>query len=166
MFLFRSPFQKFGSLTRMNKFSLFQQKNIYKALPQYFSTENKPEKTVYEQIGGEKAIDAVVDAFYVKVLKSPIVKSFFENIDMEKQRKKQKNFIGFALGGPNNYEGKDMKKAHIKMKLEDKHFDEIVNLLVETLKDFKVPDELIGKVGAKLSPLRSDIVYSKPKPKH
>jgi len=116
------------------------------------------EKSVYDSLGGETAIGAVVDSFYTKVLASEIVKSYFENIDMVSQSAKLRNFVCFATGGPNRYEGRDMREAHAKMHLEEKHFDEIVNLLVATLKEFKVSEELIGKVAEKLLPLKDDIL--------
>ena len=116
------------------------------------------EKSVYEELGGEAAIDAVVDSFYIKVLADPLVNGFFKDIDISKQGKKQKNFIAFATGGPNKYEGRDMRKAHAKFHLEDQHFDKIVELLVATLKEFKVSDQLIEKVGAKLLPLRNEVL--------
>lgn len=124
---------------------------------QNFSTKNT-EKSIFEQLGGYPAIDAVVDAFYVKVLSNDLVKGFFEDINMDKQRKKQKDFITFATGGPNNYTGRGMRAVHKKLHLEDKHFDEICKLLVETLRDFKVPEELIKNVGNKLEPLRNDVL--------
>ena len=43
------------------------------------------------------------------------VNEFFKNTDMNKQRKRQTDFITLVTGGPNNYEGVDMKKAHEKM---------------------------------------------------
>jgi len=116
------------------------------------------EKTVYEQLGGDDAIGAVVDSFYVKVLSSDLVKNFFNSVDMKKQHVMQKSFIAWATGGPNKYEGRDMRKAHEKLKIEEKHFDEIVNLLVATLKEFKISDELIGKVAEKILPLKDEIL--------
>lgn len=43
------------------------------------------------------------------------VNQFFKNTDMEKQRSRQTNFLVMVTGGPNNYHGLDMKKAHEKM---------------------------------------------------
>jgi hemoglobin len=45
------------------------------------------------------------------------VNEFFKNTDMNKQRKRQTDFITLVTGGPNNYEGVDMKKAHEKFKI-------------------------------------------------
>lgn len=72
-------------------------------------------KTLYERLGGHDAIKSVVDKFYVYMLDDNRVKEFFKNTDMNKQRKSQTDFISMATGGPNNYQGLDMKKAHEKM---------------------------------------------------
>ena len=48
---------------------------------------NKPEKderSLFERIGGEGAVDAAVDLFYTKILADDRVKSFFTQTDMNK----------------------------------------------------------------------------------
>lgn len=68
--------------------------------------------SLYARLGGEPAIGAVVDKFYDFMMVDPRVLDFFKNTDMEKQRSRQKQFITLVTGGPNKYEGKDMKEAH------------------------------------------------------
>ena len=51
------------------------------------------------------------------MLSDPIVNSFFAQTDMDKQIKRQKQFITLVTGGPNIYEGTDMKNAHAKFKI-------------------------------------------------
>jgi hemoglobin len=65
----------------------------------------------------------VVDKFYEFMLADSKVKDFFSGTDMEKQRKRQKQFITLVTGGPNHYEGVDMKTAHAKFKIGKSHFD-------------------------------------------
>jgi len=115
-------------------------------------------KTLYEQLGGEDAIEAVVDKFYDKVMADPLVNVFFKNTDMKKQRKHQKQFMMMAFGGPNQYAGQNMRKAHEGMGLKDEHFDAIVKHLAATLKEFNVSDDLIKAVADKLEPLRNDVL--------
>jgi hemoglobin len=57
------------------------------------------------------------------MLADPVVSPFFKNTDMQKQRKRQKQFITLVTGGPNHYEGVDMKKAHHKLGIGKKEFD-------------------------------------------
>jgi hemoglobin len=80
-------------------------------------------KTLYERLGGGAAIKSVVDKFYVYMLDDKRVNEFFKNTDMNKQRKRQTEFITMVTGGPNNYEGLDMKKAHEKFKIGKLEFD-------------------------------------------
>lgn len=46
------------------------------------------------------------------MLSDPLTAPFFAKSNMEKQRHQQKMFITMIAGGPNNYNGVDMKKAH------------------------------------------------------
>lgn len=120
------------------------------------------EDSLYQKLGGKAAIDAVVDAFYVKVLADDRVKHFFDDVSMDKQRRKQKEFLSFAFGGPLPWTGKDMRKAHEGMGLTEEHFNAIAENLVSTLKDFKVKQELIDQVVA-IALTTKDDVLGRPK---
>ena len=100
--------------------------------------------SLFDRLGGEPAISAVVDKFYEYMLVDPITKHFFETIDMKKQAERQKQFIILVTGGPNKYEGVDMKEAHAKIKIDQKAFDETWNNLNKALGDFKVPEKEVS----------------------
>src|SRR4051812_30823063 len=123
--------------------------------------ENTIKPSLFEQLGGEAAVDAAVDNFYRKVLSDDRVSRFFEDVDMDRQRGKQKAFLTMAFGGPHNYSGKDMRAGHarlVAMGLNDSHFDAVVELLGSTLKDMGVPNELIGQVAAIAESTRPDVL--------
>ena len=116
---------------------------------------------LYEDLGGAAAVDAAVDIFYRKVLKDNRISRFFAGVDMAKQAAKQKAFLTMAFGGPNNYTGLDMRKAHaplVKQGLNDSHFNAVVEDLGATLKELKVPDHLIAKVAAIAETTRNDVL--------
>ena len=116
---------------------------------------------LYEKLGGENAVNAAVDIFYRKVLLDDRINYFFEGIDMDKQAAKQKAFLTFAFGGPNNYTGKDMRQGHahlVKNGLNDSHFDAVVENLASTLKELNVADELINEVAAIAESVRNDVL--------
>jgi hemoglobin len=98
-----------------------------------------PKKSLFVKLGGEAAINAVVDKFYEFMLVDPVVSPFFATIDMNKQKTRQKQFITLVTGGPNNYEGADMKTAHAKFKIGKKEFDHTWTNLEKSLNFFKVP---------------------------
>jgi hemoglobin len=119
------------------------------------------EQSIYDQIGGEAAVDKAVDVFYRKVLSDDRINRFFETVDMDAQAAKQKAFITMALGGPNNYTGRDMRTAHqklVKDGLNDSHFDAVVENLANTLLELGVPDETVKTIGGALEGMRADVL--------
>jgi len=63
-----------------------------------------------------------------------------------------------ALGGPKNYSGKDMRKAHSHLSLTDHHFDLIKKHLSETLAYLGVGPEQIQQSMEIVKPLRDDVL--------
>ncbi len=117
--------------------------------------------SIYEQLGGEAAVDAAVDIFYRKVLTDDRINKFFESTDMAKQAAKQKAFLTMAFGGPSNYSGMDMRNGHahlVKNGLNDSHFDAVAEHLVSTLKELNVADDLIDQVGVIVESTRNDVL--------
>lgn len=118
-------------------------------------------ENLFEQIGGEPAVDAAVDLFYRKVLGDDRVSKFFDDIDMDEQRAKQKSFLTMVFGGPNDYTGKDMREAHKRLVddgLDDSHFDVVAVHLQNTLEELGVPAELVNKVMALAAGTRDDVL--------
>jgi hemoglobin len=116
---------------------------------------------LYEEIGGAAAVDAAVDIFYRKVLKDERISRFFTGVDMARQAAKQKAFLTLAFGGPANYSGLDMRKGHahlVAQGLNDSHFDAVMENLGATLKELKVPDNLIAQAAAIAESTRKDVL--------
>ncbi|MBK9170887.1 MAG: group 1 truncated hemoglobin [Bryobacterales bacterium] len=117
--------------------------------------------SLFEQLGGADAVEAAVDRFYRKVLTDDRVSRFFDGVDMDRQRAKQKAFLTMAFGGPHNYTGKDMRDGHahlLKMGLDDSHVDAIIELLGSTLREMGAGEDLIGQVAAIAESTRNDVL--------
>ncbi len=117
--------------------------------------------SLYDEIGGDAAVNAAVDIFYRKVLKDDRIKRFFDGVDMAKQAAKQKAFLTMAFGGPHHYTGEDMRKGHahlVARGLNDSHFDAVVEDLGATLKELNVPANLIAQVAAIAESTRNDVL--------
>ena len=92
--------------------------------------------SLYQKLGGRGAIDAAVESFYVKVLADDRIKHFFDDINMTRQRRKQKEFLSAAFGGPVPWTGKDLRKAHASLPgLNDTHFNAVAEHLQKTLEE-------------------------------
>jgi len=117
--------------------------------------------SLYEQLGGQPAIDAAVDIFYRKVLSDDRISHFFDGVDMDKQINKQKAFLTVAFGGPNSYSGKDMRAGHahlVARGLNDMHFDAVAENLNLTLVELGVGQPLIDQVLAIAGSTRNDVL--------
>lgn len=122
---------------------------------------NNMTETLYEQLGGEAAVNAAVDIFYRRVLTDHRINRFFDHTDMEQQAAKQKAFLTMAFGGPNSYTGKDMRGAHaklVKLGLDDSHFDAVMEHLSGTLQELNVAQNLIDHVAGIAESTREDVL--------
>jgi len=113
---------------------------------------------VYDDIGGEAAVDAAVDIFYRKVLADERVSKFFSSVNMERQREKQKAFLTTAFGGPNNYTGKDLRQGHSGMNLNEGHFTAVAEQLLATLEELKVPQVSIDQIMTIVGSTKDDVL--------
>ena len=125
----------------------------------YFQLQDIP---LYDRVGGDKAMEIAVDVFYRKVLQDDLVSRFFEDVDMEGQRLKQKSFLAMAFGGPYQYSGLDLRKAHGRlveqMGLTGEHFDRVLAIFRETLEEIQVSSKEIDEMMGVLESTRDDIL--------
>ena len=122
--------------------------------------EKPAEKSLYEKLG-DKAIADAVEKFYQKVLADDRVNGFFKGVDMDRQRRMQTAFLTYAFGGPNAYQGRDLRAAHahlVARGLNDTHFDIIVEHLGTTLKEMGVGDEDIAQAAKVANSVRNDVL--------
>ena len=120
-------------------------------------------KSLYERLGGEPAITAVVADFVARGAANPKVNftrkgiagvkewsATPHNVDLLKRRLVE--FIGMNTGGPQKYQGKDMVSAHAGMKITSAEFDALAADLKASLDKFNVPQkeqqELLTIVGS------------------
>lgn len=114
--------------------------------------------SLYERLGGKPAVDKAVEIFYQKVATDPHVAHFFTNLDMVAQSQKLSSFISMVLGGPVNYTGHDMRRAHAFLKLDDSHFDNVAGHLQETLMELQVPNAEIAQVMELVDSVKDDVL--------
>jgi hemoglobin len=99
-----------------------------------------PEPTLFERIGGEKAIASLLEAFYERVLADPELAPFFEHTSIEKLRRMQREFFAAALDGPIHYTGRTMSEVHAGRGIQTRHLARFVDHLMETLRDQPIDD--------------------------
>ena len=117
-----------------------------------------PEASLYQRLGGQPAITAVVDDFVANVAADNRINRFFAHTNIPHLKMELVSQICQATGGPCVYAGRPMRAVHAGMHITDADFNALVGDLVKTLNKFNVPpkeqQELLGILG----PLKSDIV--------
>jgi hemoglobin len=114
--------------------------------------------SLYERLGGQNAIVAVIDDFVARCAGDDRINGKFARSDIDRLKRMLVDQVCEATGGPCTYRGRDMKETHDGMGVTAGEFDALVEDLVATLNGFNVPqaeqDELLGLLG----PMKSDIV--------
>jgi hemoglobin len=98
--------------------------------------------TLYEAIGGEPKVRAVLQALYDKLFDDAVVGFLFEGRDRQHIVEQQILFTCGFLGGPQKYAGKPLPEAHAALPLRPGHFDRRHHLLEQILDEQLVPDEV------------------------
>lgn len=119
--------------------------------------------SLYENLGGKKAITAVVDEFVARVAADNRINAFFKQTASDPKRlasfkAKLVDQICQASGGPCKYRGKDMKTAHAGMGISSADFNALVEDLVGALDKFNVKPADKNTLLGVLGPMKSDIV--------
>jgi hemoglobin len=127
-------------------------------------------KTLYERLGGEPAIRAVVDDFVARSAPDPQVNFTRKGTgkewnatpeNVQKVKDGLVRFIAQVVGGPQNYEGRDMKNLHRGMKITNAEFNALAAHLKASLDKFKVPAQEQSELLTAVEGTRKDIVELK-----
>ena len=125
--------------------------------------------SLYERLGGEAAVKAVVDDFVGRAAGNPKVNFTRKGIkeweaseaNVAKLKTNLVNLIGALTGGPQKYTGKDMKSLHAGMKITTAEFGALAGDLKATLDKFKVPAKEQAELMSIVGSTQGDIVEVK-----
>lgn len=106
--------------------------------------------SLFEHYGGFAKISRVVSEFYDRMLESPNLAGYFKNTDMRRLVDHQTKFIASLMGGPAEYSNESLERSHARLNIDQASFDEMVNLLAETLEDFDFDDTDIKTLVAEM----------------
>ncbi len=120
------------------------------------ASDAKP--THYDRVGGRPAITAVVEQFYARVLADDELAPYFTDADVEAVKRHQVLLLSQVLGGPSEYDGRELGAAHQGLGITSEHYDKVVGHLVAVLTEAGADDELIAAAGGVLASVKDDIV--------
>lgn len=118
------------------------------------------ELSAFDRVGGAPAVKAVVDRFYERVLADDTLARYFTDLDasgMTQLKRHQVTMISQVLGGPREYSGRELADVHRPLSIPPVRYRRVSHLLVGTLWEFDVPEDIIFEVSELLASLQGVI---------
>lgn len=123
------------------------------------SLATKAADTLYQQLGGQAAIELITSKLLDRILTNPKIDFLFKETDREDLHQKIVDQICMETGGPCQYEGLDMVEAHSGMEIKYSEYDVFVEDFILAMEDADIPFRLQNKVLAIFAPMREDVTY-------
>jgi hemoglobin len=114
--------------------------------------------SLYDALGQEPAVTAVVDRFYRRVLDDPDLAGLFTGVDMDRLKAHQVALFTKVLGGPDRYSGRALDAAHRGLGITDSQYEKVGAHLTGVLEDLGVGEPALSTVTDTLAAVRPDIV--------
>lgn len=120
---------------------------------------------LWDALGGDVAIRAVLETFYAKVYADPELAPFFERVTIDRIVGKQFAFLKENIQGRPVYLGEQPRNAHNWMVITDALFDHRQGLMHHAMREHGLSDDLIARWSLYEEQFRPEIVKYKPWPK-
>lgn len=118
-------------------------------------------ETLYDRLGGNKGVTAIVDNLLYELAGNDKLIGFFENTDITRFRTKLIEQLCEVSDGDCVYTGDSMAKSHSSMTLNRSHFDSLVNDLIAAMNEAETPVGAQNDLLARLVPMYDEVMNPK-----
>jgi len=113
---------------------------------------------LYQQLGGQPGLVALMDDFMERLLADPRMNPFFKDTDQKHIKEELVLQFCEVSGGPCKRKGPDMKKAHAGIDVTKSNFNALVEVLQQSMDAQGIAFTTQNKLLAKLAPMHRDII--------
>ena len=99
-------------------------------------------ESLFEKLGGESRLRAIVNAFIDRVFEDRMIGFFFRNVDPARLKEMEYQLAASFLGANIKYTGRPLGKTHVNHPIMGGHFARRRQILKETLEAYQVPEEI------------------------
>lgn len=100
--------------------------------------------TLYERVGGETALRAIIDDFVERVYADMMIGFFFARVNKARLKELEYQLAAAFLGGPVKYRGRPLDQAHGPHPIMGGQFARRKQLLKETLEAHQAPAAVVN----------------------
>lgn len=108
-------------------------------------------KSLFDRIGGDKALERLIDRFYHRVTHDAEIGHYFTHVPIDKLKIMQREFFAMATGGPVNYSGRPLSHVHHHLAISRREFQRFTEHLITTLKEEGIDEQDVYEVIAKIN---------------
>lgn len=117
------------------------------------------QNTLYDKLGGEAGVDAIVSSFIKQIGQDKQIFHYFADANISRFRTHLTTHLCAITDGPCKYVGDSMTDIHTGMKITEKDFNHLVDLLINAMNLRAIPHRIQNQLLARLAPLRASIIY-------
>jgi hemoglobin len=114
-------------------------------------------ETLFERIGGETGVAALIGTFYQRVLNDAELRPFFVNTPIEKLSVMQRAFFAAALDGPLPYTGRPLAEVHHGRGIRPRHLRRFLDHLLATLRQQQISEQDAYEIVSRLNTYADEI---------
>jgi hemoglobin len=118
----------------------------------------------FDQLGGTPTIKEAVDRFYRRLLDDGELAGYFTGVDLPRLRAHQVKLLSHVLGGPSEYDGRELAQAHAGLGITQPHYQKVGGHLTEVLTNMGASEEIVAAVGATLASLAPTVISNSGEP--
>lgn len=118
-----------------------------------------PQNTLYEKLGGEAGVDGIVSGLIKQIGQDKQIFHYFADANISRFRTHLTTHLCTITDGPCKYTGDTMTDIHTGMKITEKDFNHLVDLLINAMNLQGIPHRIQNQLIAKLAPFRASIIY-------
>lgn len=119
---------------------------------------NQP-TTLFEQLGGSEGIQRITSNFILEIEKNPDIFPYFSETDVQRFEEQFQNHVCEIAKGPCIYNGDDMQRVHDGMKITERDFNIVVDLLINAMDTSSISHRTQNELLHRLASFRKDIIY-------
>jgi hemoglobin len=98
--------------------------------------------TLFDKLGGETRLRAIIDTFIDRVFEDRMIGFFFRNAERSRIKNMEYQLAASFLGAPIEYQGRPLGKVHANHPIMGGHFARRRQILKETLELYEVSKDI------------------------
>lgn len=100
------------------------------------------ETSLFEELGGESRLRAIIDVFVDRVCDDVMIGFFFSRVNRARLKQREFEFAAGHLGADIPYTGRPLDQAHAAHPIMGGQFMRRLQILKQTLAEFQVPERV------------------------